>query len=88
MNDGNYYEVVRETYWYNVLTGHRASIYGAVPWTTDNAKLAWVIKEGGWTVRNPLTGQVGIGRPACATFAEANNLALKLGRPSSIGIGD
>jgi len=47
-----------------------------------------VTKAVGWTVRNPRTGQVGIGQPPCATEAEAVALAARLGRPSSIGIGD
>ena len=82
------YEVVEYHYYQNVLTGETASIYGAAPWVSENERLAWTTKQGGWTVRNPLTGQVGIGRRPCATFAEACELALKLGRPSSIGIGD
>jgi hypothetical protein len=51
-------------------------------------KADWTTKQEGWTVRNPNTGQVGIGRPPCATFQEAEALAKRLGRPSSIGLGD
>ena len=68
--------------------GRSASIYGAVPWVADAERPRWSIVSKGWTVRNPLTGQVGIGRPACLTHAEAVELAARLGRPSSIGIGD
>lgn len=83
-----YYEVLRAVVWRNVLTGATASIYGAVPWRSANERNAWTMTETGWTVRNPLTGQVGIGRAPCKTFAEANALALRLGRPSRSSIGD
>ena len=68
--------------------GRSASIYGAVPWLSDAERPRWAMVATGWTVRNPITGQVGVGRPACATEAEALALAARLGRPSSIGIGD
>lgn len=82
-----HYEVVESVHWRNALTGQTTSIYGAVPWRTDNEALAWSRVSRGWTVKNPLTGQVGIGRPPCTTYAEACELALRLGAPSSIGIG-
>lgn len=84
----SHYEVIKHVHYKNVLTGNTASIYGAVPWVSENEKLAWTTVEEGWTVRNPYTGQVGIGRAPCKTFAEACELALKLGRPSAIGMGD
>lgn len=83
-----HYEVIEYTCWRNVITGQKASIYGAGPWHSEADKPAWTLTTEGWTVRNPLTGQVGVGRPPCKTFAEACELALKMGRPSSIGIGD
>lgn len=86
--DTEHYEIVRAVVWRNVLTGATASIYGAVPWRSANERNAWTMTETGWTVRNPLTGRVGIGRAPCKTFAEANRLALRLGRPSRSAIGD
>lgn len=82
------YEVVQSVVWLNTRTGAKASIYGAVPWLRPQDKADWTTKQEGWTVRNPNTGQVGIGRPPCATFQEAEALAKRLGRPSSIGLGD
>ena len=83
----NAYEVTRSTIWLRD-DGATASPYGAVPWLTPSEAARWVMKADGWTVRNPRTGQVGIGQPPCATEAEAVALAARLGRPSSIGIGD
>lgn len=83
-----HYEVIESVHWRNVLNGRTASIYGAVPWRSDNEAKEWTRQTRGWTVRNPNTGEVGIGRPPCATYAEACELALRLGVPSRIGIGD
>lgn len=81
------YEVIPSQHWHNVLTGQNASLYGAVPWTNDNEKLAWTIKERGWTVRNPYTNQIGIGRKPFATFADAVQWASNH-KPSRMSIGD
>lgn len=81
------YEVV-ESKIYKRDDGARASIYGALPWRSEAEKARWSVVSEGWTVRNPLTGQVGVGRPACNTYAQAQELADKLGRPSAICIGD
>lgn len=84
------YEVIESKVWVNSDTGAKASIYGASPWpfgASEAERAKWAVKPQGWTVRNPLTGDVGIGRAPCATKAEAEALAVKLGRPSAIGIG-
>lgn len=84
-----HYDVIEAWVW-RAEDGASASIYGAVPWRTENEKLqrGWRRVQTGWTVKNPLTGQVGVGRPPCKTFAEACEFALKLGAPSRICIGD
>lgn len=84
-----HYEVIRAYVW-RADNGATASIYGAVPYRSEHDKLqrGWRMVDIGWTVRNPRTGQVGVGKPPCKTFAEACEFALKLGVPSSIGIGD
>jgi hypothetical protein len=81
------YEVIPSRVWIRD-DGARASIYGAVPWVGDAEKARWKIVDQGWTVRNPRTGEVGVGRPPSATKEEAEALAAKLGRPSAICIGD
>ena len=82
------YEVVRYVIHRHVPSGRSASIYGASPWNSERERQEWVLEEAGWTLQNPLTGQVGVGRAPCATYEEACALALKFGRPSAIGIGD
>lgn len=62
--------------------GRTASIHDAKPHGEG-----WEIVTTGWTVRNPHTGQVGIGRPPWATREEAESFAAKF-LPSRIGIGD
>jgi len=81
------YEVVASQVWIRD-DGARASVYGAQPWTSEAERPRWRVVQEGWTVRNPLTGEVGVGRPPCATRELAEALAERLGRPSAIGIGD
>jgi hypothetical protein len=83
----NCYEVVPARLWVRD-DGATASIYGAVPWVSEVEKARWAIVLKGFTVRNPLTGQVGVGRPPEATVELAQALAKRLGRPSNICIGD
>jgi hypothetical protein len=80
------YEVVPACRWRST-DGRTASVYGAVPWTSEAERPLWSVERTGWTVRNPITLETGIGRAPCATREEAEALALKLGRPSPIGIG-
>jgi hypothetical protein len=81
------YEVVPAMV-YEHVTGKRASIYGALPWMTDVERAHWKTVQVGYTLFNPLTGQVGVGRAPCVTWEEANALAERLGNCPSIGIGD
>lgn len=81
------YEVIEAKLWRRD-DGASASIYGAVPWVHEGERARWKIETVGYTVRNPLTGEVGVGRPACTTREEAQALAVSLGRPSRICIGD
>lgn len=83
------YEVIESRIWLRD-DGAKASIYGALPWppgASEAEKARWSVVSVGWTVRNPLTGEVGVGHPASATKEAAEALAAKLGRPSAIGIG-
>lgn len=69
------YEVIESKVWRNTVTGQTASIYGACPWVSPADKPYWVIEVRGWTVRNPYTGEVGIGRQPWATKEEAQQWA-------------
>lgn len=80
------YEVVPASHWRHEPSGRTASIYGACPWVGARPP-GWEVVTCGWTVRNPFTGEVGTGRPAFQTEAEAVAYADKF-RPSRICIGD
>lgn len=84
-----HYEVIQAYIW-RADNGATASVYGANPYRTEAERVqrGWRKEATGWTVRNPRTGQVGVGKPPCETYAEACEFALKLGVPSSICIGD
>ena len=83
----NKYEVVPSRI-YLRDDGAKASIFGAVPWVSEEEKARWQVVQQGWTVYNPNTGQYGVGQPPCATEEQAQALADRLGRPSCIGLGD
>jgi len=81
------YEVIESAVWRRSC-GRAASIYGSLPWVTEAERAEWKLEKAGWTVRNPRTGEVGIGRKPCATREEAVALAAKLGPASALRIGD
>jgi hypothetical protein len=64
------YEVIESKSWKHD-DGRSASLYGAVPWTTEREKSQWKIVPRGYTVRDTTSGTVGIGRVPWATRAEA-----------------
>jgi len=80
------YQVIPSKVWKHV-SGKTASIYGAVPYHTEEQKAQWEIVTVGYTVKNPHTGQIGIGRPAWKTIEEAQAFA-DTHTPSRICIGD
>lgn len=63
-------EVIESKRWRNVNTNATASIYGAVPYTSDADKPNWIIETVGWTWRND-NGTVGLGRAPAKTREEA-----------------
>jgi hypothetical protein len=67
--------------------GRTASIHGAAPWRSSAEALDWRSEVVGWTVRNPYTGEVGMGRQPFATREEAEAFAARV-TPSRIGYGD
>lgn len=78
------YQVIEAKVWRRD-DGAQASSYGACPWVSEAERPRWTLVSVGWTLRNPASGQVGIGRPPCATRAEAQALADKLGTPVDFG---
>lgn len=81
------YEVIEARHWVNKITGKTASIYGAAPYHHDSDKMNWEVVANGWTVYNPLTGQVGTGRKPFETKDEAEAFANKF-VPSRVAYGD
>ena len=79
------YEVIESRHWFHEATGRTASVYGAMP--PGGVAAGWKIVQRGWTVFNPLTSEVGVGRAPWATREEAEAFAAKF-TPSRIGIGD
>lgn len=71
------YEVIESKRWVNTVTGRTASLYGAVPWTTEAEKDQWTVQSAGWTVRDNKNGTVGIGRLPWPTKEEAQTWANK-----------
>lgn len=52
-------EIIPRKEWVNQVTGQKASVYGAVPYTSDRERDQWKVVETGYTVRNLNTGTVG-----------------------------
>jgi len=71
MNRSIIFEVIPSKHWINSETGQTASIYGAVPYLSENEKQKWSVALRGYTVRNLKTGAVGIGRTPWKTEEEA-----------------
>jgi len=64
------YEVVKSRYWLNSVTMATASCYGSAPYMSESDKANWSIVERGYTVRDNVTGTVGLGRQPFATERE------------------
>lgn len=66
-------EVIEARIWSNSKTNRVASIYGAVPWTSNTEREDWKLIQIGFTWRTS-SGTVGIGRQPCATREEAEQV--------------
>jgi hypothetical protein len=69
------YTVLQAWHWLNRVTGATASIHGALPSYDDDPD--WILRSDGFTLRNPHTGVIGIGRRPFATKAEAELYAAQ-----------
>ena len=61
MKRSQQFEVIESKIWRRD-DGAVASIYGALPWASDSEKPRWSIVVRGFTVRNTVSGVVGVGR--------------------------
>jgi hypothetical protein len=64
------YEVIESKVWKRD-DGATASIYGAVPWTASSEEKRWKMVTRGYTVRDNVSGTVGVGRQPWKTREEA-----------------
>jgi hypothetical protein len=55
------YEMIDAKRWVHT-DGRTASIYGAVPYTSESEKKHWAIQSVGFTIRDNKTNTVGMGR--------------------------
>lgn len=70
-------KVIESKRWVNLLTGNTASIYGSVPYTSDNDACNWKIVAKGYTwLRSD--GTVGLGRMPATTYEEAIEVMNKV----------
>ncbi|BDT74125.1 hypothetical protein os4_36780 (plasmid) [Comamonadaceae bacterium OS-4] len=66
------FEVIESKRWVS-KDGRTASIYGALPYTSEAESSQWEIRVVGFTVRNINTGTVGIGRQPWETYEQADD---------------
>lgn len=80
------YEVIECILWRRD-DGKTASPYSVTPWQTADEEARWSSSIVGWTVRNPYTGEIGVGRKPWTTREEAEKWA-STHTPSRVCIGD
>lgn len=66
------YEII-ESKRYRRDDGRTFSIYGACPWNNAEERKRYVLETVGFTVRDRLSGTVGVGRVPWKTCAEAQS---------------
>ena len=70
--------VIEAKIWRNVQTRATASIYGAVPYTSEATKADWIIEVVGFTWYDTRSNTVGLGRRSVTTREEAQAIADKI----------
>lgn len=65
------YEVIPARLWRNRVTGATASVYGALPWTSEADKSNWEMASVGWTIRDNRDNTVGLGHKPWGTATAA-----------------
>lgn len=71
LNKARRYTIIEARQWHNKTSGRTASIYGAIPWTSQTEAANWHIETIGWTVKDNKNGTIGLGRRPFQTFEEA-----------------
>ena len=74
----NRYEIIPAKRWVHT-DGRTASIYGAVPYTSEAEQASWSIQSVGFTIRDNKTNTVGLGRKPFASMDDAQAVLTKLG---------
>ena len=72
------YEIIPAKRWVHA-DGRTASVYGAVPYTSEAEQASWSIQSVGFTIRDNKTNTVGLGRTPFKTIEEANAVLTKIG---------
>ena len=72
LNHSHMFDIIESKRWV-CNDGRTASIYGAVPWLSDDERKDWTIQIVGWTVQHKKTGTVGIGRMPWKTLKDAED---------------
>jgi len=70
-------KVIESKRWVNRVTGKTASIYGALPYSSDTEKQNWEMQPNGYTWVNS-NGTIGVGRPNAKTYGEAIEIMNKV----------
>ena len=70
-------EVIESKQWRNTKTGQTASIYGAVPYCSEQDKQNWIIEKCGYTWKRA-NGTIGLGRKPAKTYKEAVEVMEKI----------
>lgn len=78
------YEVVESRVWQRD-DGAKASIFGAMPWTSEQEKTRWQVVSQGWTVRDNKTNTVGMGRPPFPRQEDASRFAQLMAARELLG---
>lgn len=68
--------VIPARHWVNLRNGRTASVYGALPYTSNAEKADWEVQENGWTWQND-NGTIGLGRVPAKTREEAEEVMRK-----------
>ena len=71
------YDIIPAKRWIHT-DGRTASIYGAVPYTSEAEQASWSIQPVGFTIRDNKTNTVGLGRMPFKTIEEANAVLTKM----------
>lgn len=70
-------KIIDNKFYLNRNTGQRASVYGAVPWRSTAEAEGWTMATAGYTIAWD-DGTIGTGKPAFATYEDAETYLAKM----------